>query len=142
MNRQTALLSSFFLLLSSLACPVQAGDVKSIEPEALLETLKTKQDEVLVLDVRSSEEYASGHVPGAVHIPYDELESRIDEVKARQPDRIVVYCERGGRAGKAEATLQAAGYEEVYDLEGHMKAWREEKRPTKRPLSSVSPDEE
>ena len=126
-------------LALGVALSVFAGDAPSISPEALLESLKKQQDRVLVLDVRSEEEFAKGHVPGAVHIPYDELESRVDEVKAREADRIVVYCERGGRAGKAEATLQDAGFENVYDLEGHMKAWRADRRPTKRPLSSVDP---
>lgn len=127
------------LVLSLPGRPAAADDVKSMPPEALLATLKDKQDEVVVLDVRTREEYEGGHVPGALHIPYDELESRVDEVRAREADRIVVYCESGGRAARAESTLQEAGFTEVYDLEGHMKAWREAKRPTKRPLPGASP---
>lgn len=127
------------ILLALFALPACADDAKTITPDALLEALKTKQDEILVLDVRTDEEYAKGHVPGAVHIPYDQLQGRIGEVKAREADRIVVYCESGRRAGKAEATLQEAGFAEVYDLEGHMKGWREAKRPTKRPLEGAPP---
>ncbi len=123
------------LLALLLAAPALAGEVQSIDPEALLAALKAKQERILVLDVRSEEEFEAGHVPGAVHIPYDQLESRIDEVEAASPDKVVVYCERGGRAGKAEATLQQAGIEEVYDLEGHMKGWRDANRPTRRPPS-------
>lgn len=120
-----------------LALPATAGEVKSITADELIAELKAKQDKVLVLDVRSDEEYAKGHVPGAVHVPYDQLESRMDEVKAQGADKVVVYCESGFRAGKAEASLQEAGVENVYDLEGHMKGWREAKRPTRRPLRSA-----
>ena len=133
---RNVMLACLLLAVALVGCPAQAEDVPKMAPEDLLEALKAKEDEVLVLDVRSEEEYMSGHVPGAVHIPYDELEDRLDEVKSREPDRIVVYCEAGVRAAKAEAVLQEAGYPEVYDLEGQMREWREEKRPTKRPLAN------
>lgn len=127
------------VLLVGGAFVALAGDAPKMEPDQLLEALKAKQDKVLVLDVRSEEEYQGGHVPGAVNIPYDQLPGRVDEVKSQQADRIVVYCESGRRAGKAEATLQEAGFENVYDLDGHMRGWREQKRPTRRPMDTPAP---
>ena len=76
-----------------------------------------------LLDVRSPEEYREGHIPGAVNIPYDELEQRLAEVSAGKEDEIVVYCRSGRRAGIAEAFLLAAGYKNVKDLDGHMLSW-------------------
>lgn len=71
----------------------------------------------VVIDVRSAEEYAEGHLPNAVNIPVHDLKARLDEVaklvgedKARS---IVVYCAAGGRAAKAKVQLDAAGYEHV-----------------------------
>ena len=79
----------------------------------------------LVLDVRSAKEFQAGHIPGAVNIPIDELPSRLGEIKAAKSDEVVVHCEGGGRAAKAEALLVQSGYTDVVDLAGHMKGWRE-----------------
>lgn len=83
----------------------------------------------LVLDVRSKEEYDTGHVPGAVHIPYGELSSRLSELPGGEGQEIVVYCEVGGRAAVATKVLENAGYSEVRNLEGHMQQWRAENLP-------------
>lgn len=126
---------SLTLLLSSLAFALVAGgnasadDARpSVTPEALLASVAAKEN-VLILDVRTPAEYAGGHVPGAVNIPYDEVAGRISEIEARGAERVVVYCERGGRAGKAEAALREAGVASVEHLEGDMKQWRAAKRP-------------
>jgi len=70
-----------------------------------------------VIDVRTADEYARGHLPNAVNIPVQELPSQLAEVdrlvagdKARP---IVVYCAAGGRAAKAKRALDAAGYAQV-----------------------------
>ena len=71
----------------------------------------------LVLDVRTADEYAQGHLPNATNIPVQELSSRLDEVaKLAGNDKahpIVVYCAKGGRAAKAKDQLDAAGYAHV-----------------------------
>lgn len=64
----------------------------------------------VVLDVRTREEFASGHVEGALNIPVQELVARIDELGA--PGRhVVVYCRSGGRSATAAQILRRAGYE-------------------------------
>ena len=74
-----------------------------------------------LLDVRTPEEFAAGHLPGARNIPVDELGGRLDEVGPR--DRpIVVYCASGVRAASAARTLAGAGFTRVHDL-GPMSAW-------------------
>lgn len=75
-----------------------------------------------ILDVRTAEEYASGHVPGAVNIPYDELPARLDELPSKS-DELLVYCRTGRRAAIAEESLRANGYTRVLELEGHWLAW-------------------
>lgn len=70
-----------------------------------------------VIDVRSPEEYAEGHVPNAINIPVSELSARLAEVdKLVAGDKtrpVVVYCAAGGRAAKAKAQLDAVGYAQV-----------------------------
>jgi len=83
-------------------------------------------DAPLVVDVRTPEEYAAGHVPGAVHVPIDELERRIAELPR---DRTVVpYCNMfhpgTSRGERARDTLRAAGLDAT-TLLGGFPAWRE-----------------
>lgn len=104
-----------------------AGGVESepITPQELL----ARGDAPLVLDVRSDEEFARGHVPGAVNVPYDQVAARIDELGA--PREVVVYCERGPRASKAAAVLSGVGFA-VKHLAGDMSGWREAGLPIER----------
>jgi len=76
-----------------------------------------------VVDVRSADEYAEGHLPNAVNVPVQELAQRMAEVdtlvagdKARP---VVVYCARGSRATKAKQALEAAGYSRVVNGGGY-----------------------
>ncbi len=80
-----------------------------------------------VLDVRTPEEYASGRVPGAYNVPLDQLERRRDEIPSDV--EVVVYCERGPRAARAEAALREAGYSQLRRLEGDMSGWRSGQLP-------------
>jgi phage shock protein E len=123
MTRSIALL----LLLLAAGCNEPAQGVVILTPEALL---SDPPREVLILDVRTREEFSQSHVPGARNIPHDELAGRLDELGADHERNVVVYCESGRRAGMAESTLLAAGFTAVHHLEGDMKAWRAAERPT------------
>ena len=85
-----------------------------------------EQDGAVLLDVRTPEEYAEGHVDGAVNIPHDALPSRISEVEtladSDKSTPIVVYCRSGHRAGIAKQSLLDAGFQRVTNL-GGMSDW-------------------
>ncbi len=84
---------------------------------------KQKSEELFVLDVREKDEYAGGHIPGAVNIYVGELEKRLDEVPS---DRSVVsVCSTGNRAGLSVSILARGGFKKVYNLIGGMTAWKE-----------------
>ena len=70
----------------------------------------------LLIDVRTPEEFASGHIEGAVNIPVEEMAGRLDEIPGDTP--IVVYCRSGNRSATAARILTEAGYAPVYDLGG------------------------
>ena len=74
--------------------------------------------EALWIDVRSADEYASGHVEGASNIPYTEITARISEVTGDKDDLIYVYCRSGRRSGIAKQALMEAGYTNVINLGG------------------------
>jgi len=77
----------------------------------------------LVLDVRTPAEFASGHVPGARNIPFDEVPGRLDELEGFREGTVVLYCQSGHRAGIATATLQGAGFTHLAHLAGDMPGW-------------------
>lgn len=80
----------------------------------------------LVLDVREPEEYAAGHLPGAVNIPRGLLEFKLSGSPAleRRDQKIVLYCKTSGRAALAAATLHEMGYLEVRSIAGGFDAWQ------------------
>lgn len=69
------------------------------------------------VDVRTAEEYQSGHVADAVNIPYEEIGARITEVTGDKEAVIYLYCRSGRRAGVALETLQQLGYVNAVNLE-------------------------
>jgi rhodanese-related sulfurtransferase len=70
----------------------------------------------LLIDVRTPEEFASGHIPGAINISVQTLPDRLSEIAEDQT--IVVYCRSGNRSATATDILVAAGYAPVFDLGG------------------------
>lgn len=86
--------------------------------------LKDKIDrgeELLVLDTRGQDEWDSGHIEGALHIYVGHLEVRLTEVPKDKP--VAVICNVGHRAGLGASILLRAGYKEVYNVLGSVKAW-------------------
>ncbi len=108
-----------------------AAAVAPMSQEALLEHQSRHPDHLFVLDVRTPQEYAEGHVPGAVNVPHDQLASRLAEVPKDKD--VVLYCKSGRRAGIAADVLAANGYMRLSHLEGDMPAWIEKGRPVEKP---------
>lgn len=77
----------------------------------------------MVVDVRTPEEYAGGHVPGAVNLPLDALGARMDELGAHRDGEVYLICQSGRRSARAAELLSAAGYTAV-NVEGGTAAWR------------------
>jgi phage shock protein E len=74
--------------------------------------------DALVVDVRTPEEYAAGHVTGALLIPVDELEMRLAELEPHRDGRIVLYCRTGRRSGIAQDLLRRHGFSQVENAGG------------------------
>ena len=108
-----------------------AAAVAPMSQEALLEHQSRHPDHLFVLDVRTPQEYAEGHVPGAVNVPHDQLAARLAEVPKDKD--VVLYCKSGRRAGIAADVLAANGYMRLSHLEGDMPAWIEKGRPVEKP---------
>ncbi len=107
---------------------VPSGDEGADEPgyrratsEEAKELMDTETD-CVVLDVRSDEEYAKGHIPKAVLLPHTEIFSRAEEVLPDKEQCILVYCRSGNRSKLAAADLAVLGYTNVVEF-GGIQSW-------------------
>lgn len=126
-----SLLVSLAIALSTLAC---ASSAPRLTQEQLVERIESRDPAVFVLDVRTPEEFAAGHVPAAINISHDELAGRLDELQAARDKELVVYCRSGRRAAMALDILGQAGFERTYHLEGDYLGWTAAERPVEKPV--------
>ncbi|WP_421132301.1 rhodanese-like domain-containing protein [Alteromonas sp. A079] len=84
---------------------------------------RVKNNDWMLIDVRSPEEFAEGHIPGAVNMPYDAIDDYINELEGNKEKPIIVYCRSGRRAKLAMKVLEALEFSEVMHLEGDMLGW-------------------
>ena len=131
MNRLTTFLACALLGVSSLVSANPADTVLVSQTE-LLKRLEQKDPDLVVLDVRTADEFAAGHVPGARNVSHEQLASRIDELATARDKQVVLYCRSGRRTLLAEDVLRKAGFKRLGHLEGDYLAWEAEKRPVER----------
>src|SRR5713226_1322673 len=86
-----------------------------------------------LIDVRESDEYAGGKIPGAISIPRGFLELRIEE-KAKRDEPLVLYCAGGTRSALAAKTLREMGYENVASMAGGFNRWSDSGFPVEKPF--------
>ncbi len=97
----------------------EISEIDATDARALIET-----ETPLVLDVREQNEWDEGHIPGAVHIPRGNLESRIERAAPDPTRPVLIYCSVGNRSAFAAKTLSELGYEEVTSLAGGFTDWK------------------
>ena len=84
-----------------------------------------KENPGTVLDVRTSAEYDSGNITASINIDWysDEFDKEVEKLEKQKP--VYVYCKSGGRSRAAMKRLKSLGFEEIYNLNGGMSAWKE-----------------
>ena len=89
---------------------------------------KTDFENAFIVDVRTPQEFASGHFEGAVNIPLNTVESNLDKFKGH--DQVVVYCRSGARSGQAENILVSDGIDNIVNgiNESHLKELKKEQK--------------
>ncbi|HKG35777.1 MAG TPA: rhodanese-like domain-containing protein [Solirubrobacterales bacterium] len=116
------------------AHPGETGSEEAIDSEDARKAMAA--NEAHAIDIRGDEEWRSGHIPGAHHIPAEELEERADDFPTE--GRIIIAAEDQQRAADAASKLRDSGHDAVA-LEGGMDAWRSEDHPMQ---PSTDPDED
>lgn len=113
-------------------------EIDVVEPEGFhekyVEGLKSRKPDYILIDVRTKDEYQSGHIPGAYLVQRGVLESHIAKEKVwedfrhalpEKTDTIILYCRSGSRSALATKSLMMLGYKHVYSLNGGWNAWHE-----------------
>jgi phage shock protein E len=103
--------NSLIILLILIAAYTVFSAIKSRSVGIRLQTALSSG--ALVVDVRSPQEYASGHFGNAVNIPYDQVERRIAEFGRDKTRTVILYCYAGSRSAAAEKVLRKNGYASV-----------------------------
>ncbi len=119
-----------FLFLSGAAiysCQSQSsGGV--VDAKTFYDQIKSAKDPV-VLDVRTPEEYAEGHIVHAINLDYYNDDFKDQVRKLDKSKSYFVYCQAGGRSNSAATFMQKEGFLKVYDLDGGILEWQKNKFP-------------
>lgn len=112
-----------FLLVAGLsACGTDENTSSGLHINVNFEEAKALIDGGMeVLDVRTPEEYAEGHLKEAKLVPLQDLDARLDELDKDTP--YVLICRSGNRSGQAQEILKAAGFAKTYNTLGGMNEW-------------------
>jgi rhodanese-related sulfurtransferase len=121
----SALLFSFLLVIF-MELRRKAQGITNIEPQ---DAVKLINADAVVLDLRSSEAFARGHIVNAKNIPSDELTASEDKYKKYKSRPILAVCDAGVTSSRAVDTLRKAGLENVYGLKGGIAAWTQANLP-------------
>lgn len=113
-------------LLGALVSLSHAASLVSAE-----EVSKDKSSR-LILDVRNADEFAAGHLPGAINIPHDRVTGDDPRLKDWKDKPVLVYCRSGRRSGLVADKLEQAGFSKIQKLEGDLPGWEAKGYPVER----------
>ncbi|MBP0904897.1 rhodanese-like domain-containing protein [Mariniflexile gromovii] len=104
-------------------CQIQNSNIKVLEPAEFKNQISNHS--VQLIDVRTADEYKSGHINNAKNIDFlsSSFVYKINKLNKKKP--VYVYCKSGNRSNKASKQLAELGFTEIYDLKGGFLNWRE-----------------
>lgn len=116
------------LMSMALPAPVAGSEPAALPPidQRLLLSYLANPDTLTLVDARSPEEYAVGHVAGAINLPLDQLNPEHRDLPPRHDRQILVYCKTGLRAAQVAAKLKAFGYSDVQVLPARQLMFQDE----------------
>lgn len=95
-------------------------------------TLLINRQDALVLDVRETAEWSTGHIPNARHIALGHLGKHLSEIEKHKDKPVIVVCASGNRSGAGCRMLKQAGFQQVHNLAGGIHAWSDAGLPMTR----------
>ena len=114
----------YYTQIQLTSTKISYGDVTVEEAKSLIES----DSSLIILDVRTREEYDSGHIEGTILIPVSELEDRLDEIS--KEEELLIYCRTGNRSSNSVNILKANGYTKIFHMNDGIIAWIQAGYPT------------
>lgn len=111
MSKSAVILFVLITLITDAGCQAQQQENDSVSAQQAAPSDTAQAQHIFYVDVRTPAEFAAGSVDGAVNIPLDEVEARIEEF--RNKGEIVVFCKSGNRSGQAKSILERNGIRNV-----------------------------
>ena len=108
------------------------AEVLALENSALLEWINENKTDIVIVDIRTQKEYQSGHIPGSVNIPHNEIINNVSLLDAYLDKQVILHCEVGGRVKRTLNHLDSNKFKKLYHLQGDMRAWRDSKLPVEK----------
>ena len=104
----------------------QSETLRSISPQEMLKLVQRNRDNpnFVILDVRTPEEFESGHIEGAVNMDYYDPGFQVELGKLDKTKTYLIYCRTGNRSDTAFGFMKELQFEDVHPLEGGILAWR------------------
>lgn len=106
---------------------VSKGTRGGVSPNEAVQMIN--REKAVVVDVCESEEFAAGHLAGARSVPLNQLQQRLPEVVKNKALPVILVCQSGGRAQRAERIAKGLGYDKAVVLAGGLKAWKDANLP-------------
>jgi rhodanese-related sulfurtransferase len=105
------------VIIGLTGCKKENDMIKTIDSKEAMEIMEQNED-VIILDVRTEEEFREGHIKGAILLPDYEIEDKVEEVLEDKSTTVLVYCRSGRRSASAAKVLFTLGYTKIYDFGG------------------------
>ncbi|HEV8502782.1 MAG TPA: rhodanese-like domain-containing protein [Casimicrobiaceae bacterium] len=116
-----------------LAWPLVGGRLSKMKPISTLGVTRLiNSGNPVLLDLRETSEFEGGSLPNALHIPLSQLKDRAGELGKLTGRPLVAFCDRGQKSRGAMATLSKLGFNEIYNLAGGIRAWKDAGLPVVR----------
>ena len=112
------------LILGLVFCSHIFAGVELIDVHQLKQRIENPDEVLILLDVRTLEEYQSGHIKDSINIPHDQLILNVNVLDQYRNQPIVVFCRSGRRAQLVIETLIENKFDQIVDLQGDIQAWK------------------
>jgi len=139
MDQYIEFATNHYLLSFSLVCVIflliqdlishSFNRFDSISP--LIAVTKMDSDQTVVIDVREADEFIKSHIENAINVPLGKLDEKLSTLEKYKNQVLVVTCQTGARSVPACKTLTKAGFEQVFNMQGGMQSWEDNKLPIK-----------
>jgi rhodanese-related sulfurtransferase len=111
------------MFASAQAPKLAVAEPKNVTPDEAEKLINSRKD-LIILDVRTEDEFSAGHIKGAKNLSFldDDFEQKLKEVEGKP---VLVHCASGGRSAKAVKQMLGKEFPELYHMNGGLKAWKD-----------------